>query len=232
MKKRYNIVDFGCLVSDWYNECLPRIAYDNVGVVEDAGILYMANVKLNKAQLAESIKFIADRAKSIVDSSGGIGIFVRSPKAVSNPWMHGFLKFIENPKNGISESNITKIFHIANQRYIASSKDILIAQDKEIDSFLDSAWNALKNLNLKCARFYGSECLPFKDVCEVARQFFPKSSIFINEKCVAPHIKVASSNDVLTPICNRWGNKSQNPCILEFISKAKKNAMKDFEKLI
>ena len=81
----YEIVDFRHLVSDWYNEFLPDKYPNKAKVVEDAGIIYLDSIPLDRTFKSSSTKFMLERMGQI--HGGGSGktcIFVREPKPANN----------------------------------------------------------------------------------------------------------------------------------------------------
>ena len=196
---KYKLVDFKDLVTAWYNEFLPALVDESrkSGMVPGAGILYVDSIPLEPNK-KESIRFMAKKLLEMKDEDTTI-IVVQEPKAVNNAKLKKFLAQIEsNP--GIDKEHMDKLMHIANKRYIISSADILVSQDKEMDEFLDSVFSMLSILKFPNVRFYASKSLDFKDVVGQAAQIFPKSWLIVKESEPGVHIKVKSSGELMAQI--------------------------------
>lgn len=227
----YNLVDYRNLVSMWYNEFLPTVVGDRIGVVEDAGILYLRSFNLEQHK-RESVKFILERLSEMsrdFDST----IVVREVRPVNNPTLAQFLHYVENT-DIVDPEHRTKIMNIANRRYNATSSDIIISQDKETIEFVDRLFGVLSSkLHMPRVKFYSSGSFTFDGVCSTASEFFPRNSLNIQGKYDGAHIKVNSSNDIINRISDgMMKGRQTDSSISKFIASSRKSMLKDFEMLI
>ena len=224
----YTIVDWKNLVTSWYNEFLPEVADDKAMFVRNAGIVYLNDISIASIESA-SCKFLAGKVMDM-SRTGNINIIIRESKPVNNIHLKQFLNLIETT-NKIDDERRNKLLHIANRRYISTSRDVLMSQSKEFDEFLDKMFIFMSKLGLANTRFYSSESLGFNDICEVAKIFFPKSILSFADKIEGNTIKISSTNDVMIPISIKlMSGLSTTPT--QFIDKIRKSTLLDFEKLI
>lgn len=224
----YTIVDWKNLVTSWYNEFLPEVADDKVMFVRNAGIVYLNDISIASIESA-SCKFLAGKVMDM-SRTGNINIIVRESKPVNNIHLKQFLNLIETT-NKIDDERRNKLLHLANRRYISTSRDVLMSQEKEFDEFLDKMFIFMSNMCLDNTRFYGSESLYFKDICDVAKTFFPKSMLSFADQIEGNTIQISSTNDVMIPISIKlMSGLSTTPT--QFIDKIRKSTLLDFEKLI
>ena len=224
----YTIVDWKNLVTSWYNEFLPEVADDKAMFVRNAGIVYLNDISIASIESA-SCKFLAGKVMDM-SRTGNINIIIRESKPVNNIHLKQFLNLIETT-NKIDDEHKNKLLHLANRRYISTSRDVLMSQSKEFDEFLDKMFIFLSKLGLANTRFYSSESLGFNDICEVAKIFFPKSILSFADKIEGNTIKISSTNDVMIPISIKlMSGLSTTPT--QFIDKIRKSVLLDFEKLI
>ena len=224
----YTIVDWKNLVTSWYNEFLPEVADDKAMFVRNAGIVYLNDISIASIESA-SCKFLAGKVMDM-SRTGNINIIVRESKPVNNIHLKQFFNLIETT-NKIDDERRNKLLHLANRRYISTSRDVLMSQSKEFDEFLDKMFIFMSKLGLANTRFYSSESLGFNDICEVAKIFFPKSILSFADKIEGNTIKISSTNDVMIPISIKlMSGLSTTPT--QFIDKIRKSTLLDFEKLI
>ena len=224
----YIIVDWKNLVTSWYNEFLPEVADDKAMFVRNAGIVYLNDISIASIE-SESCKFLVRKVMGM-SRTGNINIIVRESKPVNNIHLKQFLNLIETT-NKIDDEHRNKLLHLANRRYISTSRDVLMSQSKEFDEFLDKMFIFMSKLGLANTRFYSSESLGFNDICEVAKIFFPKSILSFADKIEGNTIKISSTNDVMIPISIKlMSGLSTTPT--QFIDKIRKSTLLDFEKLI
>lgn len=224
----YTIVDWKNLVTSWYNDFLPEVADDKAMFVRNAGIVYLNDISIASIE-SESCKFLARKVMSM-SQTGGINIIIRESKPVNNIHLRQFLNVIEST-NKIDNERRNKLLHLANRRYISTSRDVLMSQEKEFDEFLDKMFLVLNNLGLDNTRFYGSESIGFKDICDVAKTFFPKSMLSFADQIEGNTIQISSTNDVMLPISIKlMSGLSTTP--KQFIDRIRKSVLLDFEKLI
>ena len=224
----YTIVDWKNLVTSWYNEFLPEVVDDKAMFVHNAGIVYLNDISIASIESA-SCKFLA---RKVMDMSrtGNINIIVRESKPVNNIHLKQFLNLIETT-NKIDDERRNKLLHLANRRYISTSRDVLMSQEKEFDEFLDKMFLVMNNMGLDNTRFYSSESLGFKDICDVAKIFFPKSMLSFADQIEGNTIQISSTNDVMIPISIKlMSGLSTTPT--QFIDRIRKSVLLDFEKLI
>lgn len=224
----YTIVDYKNLVTSWYNEFLPEVVGDKAMFVQNAGIVYLNNISLASIESA-SCKFLAKKVMGM-SRPGNINIIIREPKPVNNIHLKQFLQVVETTSK-IDDEHRNKLLHLANRRYISLSKDVLMSQEKEFDAFLDKMFLVLNKLGLANTRFYGSESLGFKDVCDVAKTFFPKSRLSFADQIEGNTIQISSANDVMIPISIKlMSGLSATPT--QFIDKTRKSFLLDLEKMV
>lgn len=224
----YTIVDWKNLVTSWYNEFLPDVVDDKAMFVRNVGIVYLNDISIASIE-SESCEFLARKVMSM-SRTGGINIIIRESKPVNNIHLKQFLNLIETT-NKIDDEHRNKLLHLANRRYISTSRDVLMSQEKEFDEFLDKMFLVLNNLGLDNTRFYGSESLGFKDICDVVKTFFPKSMLSFADQIEGNTIQISSTNDVLIPISIKlMSGLSTTP--KQFIDRIRKSVLLDFEKLI
>ena len=224
----YTIVDWKNLVTSWYNEFLPEVADDKAMFVRNAGIVYLNDISIASIESA-SCKFLA---RKVMDMSrtGNINIIIRESKPVNNIHLKQFLNLIETT-NKIDDERRNKLLHLANRRYISTSRDVLMSQSKEFDEFLDKMFIFMSKSGLANTRFYSSESLGFNDICDVAKIFFPKSILSFADQIEGNTIKISSTNDVMIPISIKlMSGLSTTPT--QFIDRIRKSVLLDFEKLI
>ena len=224
----YTIVDWKNIVTSWYNEFLPEVADDKAMFVRNAGIVYLNDISISSIE-SESCKFLA---RKVMDMSrtGNINIIIRESKPINNIHLKQFFNMIETT-NKIDDENRNKLLHLANRRYISTSRDVLMSQSKEFDEFLDKMFIFMSKLGLANTRFYSSESLGFNDICDVAKIFFPKSMLSFADQIEGNTIQISSTNDVMIPISIKlMSGLSTTPT--QFIDRIRKSVLLDFEKLI
>ena len=228
MTMDYTIVDWKNLVTSWYNEFLPEVADDKAMFVRNAGIVYLNDISIASIESA-SCKFLAGKVMDM-SRTGNINIIIRVSKPVNNIHLKQFLNLIETT-NKIDDERRNKLLHLANRRYISTSRDVLMSQEKEFDEFLDKMFIFMSKLGLANTRFYSSESLGFNDICDVAKIFFPKSILSFADQIEGNTIQISSTNDVMIPISIKlMSGLSTTPT--QFIDKIRKSVLLDFEKLI
>ena len=226
----YTIVDWKNLVTSWYNEFLPEIVGDDdkAMFVQNAGIVYLNDICISSIESA-SCKFLVRKVIGM-SRHGNINIIIRESKPVNNIHLKQFFNLIETT-NKIDDEHRNKLLHLANRRYISTSRDVLMSQSKEFDEFLDKMFIFMSKLGLANTRFYSSESLGFNDICDVAKIFFPKSILSFADQIEGNTIQISSTNDVMIPISIKlMSGLSTTPT--QFIDKIRKSTLLDFEKLI
>ena len=192
--KRYAIVDYRCLVSDWFNSFLPNWGAASTSYIERAGIVYVNSVKIDSSLETESLNFFKKRLADI----GGVGeavlLVAREPKPVNNARLQTMLKFVEG---NMDKERVEKVLHLANRRYVPVSKDVLISQEKELVDALDSVFDKLAKSGVPNAKTYQIQSLGIDDFVDAARAFFPKKSLSIQEVQGGRQIEVKSTNQML-----------------------------------
>ena len=236
---RYSVVDFRELVSMWYNEFLPSVVGDRAVFVEDAGILYLKPLPLESMK-PDSLRFFADKLCGGRPSDLTY-IVAQEPKPVNNIHCKWVLRQIAN-LDFVGEENKLKILHLANRRYIPVSMDVMVSQDKDIDSFLDFMFNALGRLNLDGVRTYAVNSLDMTDFLEIFNGFFPSNSIVGSPfgSLSGMYIKIVSSNSVIKKvdatvsslIAETGVADSERDSGRQFILNHKKTMLSDMEGLV
>ena len=231
-KLDYTIVGYKDLVSMWYNEFLPEAAQDKAVYVKDAGIVYVDSIAL-ESKKHDSIRFLANVIQGMVaNNPDTIFIIVQEAKAVMNIRLKRFLQWFE-PNGGFSVDTKSKVLHIANKRYVATSSDILLSQDKEIDEFLDQMFIVLSKLNLQNTRFCSSKSLPFDDLVESARSFFPKSALKVCDNYVGKYITVDSSSRIISKLSRQLKPEEElDSSASRFLMKEKELMVNSFQSLV
>ena len=233
MKTTYSIIDFKDIVTQWYNDFLPVAFEDNLVFLEMVDLVYLNALPL-ETKSKESLEFLVEKSKEMVSSSGAdIGIVVQEPKPVNNVRVQKFLKFLDG-FDKFSDSTREKILHIANKRYVVSSSNVLVSDDKTIGNFLDAMFVDIRKLVCPSLRFYASQSLGTRDVEDAAVRLFPKNLLIKPQgNLVGKHIQVSSSSEVLMKISNQIMNDSTTDSRMQkFIGRCQKMVMKDFEQII
>lgn len=222
----YSLVDFRGLVGLWYNEYLPTACGKRAGFIESVGIVYLNSINL-EPHLKPTAQFFL---RKLAEMGQGCKIVVQEPKPVNNVRIQPTLKVVEGIK-GVSDQNKLKLLHMSNRRYVPMSASVLVAQEKEIDSFLDKVFRLLAKLNMEEVKFLGSSALGMSDVIEVARSFFPRKMLNVVDFAPTFPITVQSTNEILLGLGERLKCR-QDDGSLKFLDKCKESLTKEFEKLL
>ena len=227
----YALIDFRQLVWSWYNEFLPTIASDKSGFVEDAGIVYVNGVSISSSK-RQTLKFMLSKVMELKEN-GVVNIFAQEPKPVNNILLHPMLKMVSESSE-IHEDKKTRILHLSNSRYVLLSKDVVVSQEKEIDTFMGEVFNDLTKLTVPNARFLNLTSLDFKECVNVATSFFPKSMLREQGFSMGTSpIGVESSNFILRNISTQLMRDFPTDCAtLRVVGKCRDSLMTDLESLL
>lgn len=229
----YEIVDFRHLVSDWYNEFLPDKYPNKAKVVEDAGIIYLDSIPLDRTFKSSSTRFMLERMGQI--HGGGSGktcIFVREPKPANNVRLLQMLRKVDESSD-IDQEKKLKILHISNRRYVPSSRDILVKQEKEIDAFLDKVFNCMAASAIPGMKFVSSPSLDMTDLRSIMSDFFPKSALKWHSQNKDVPIKVMSANEMLQPLfLHMMQGKVSDHGTLRYMARCRESMIEDLAKVV
>ena len=124
--------------------------------------------------------------------------------------------------------NRDRILHLANRRYVLESDTVFVSQNKEMDEFLHSVFLELERKPMPRMKFYSIQSLGISDFVEVAQGFFPKNQLKIQANLEGNHIKVRSSNEVLSVLSDRiMKGKQVDSAILDYIGKCHESILSD-----
>lgn len=226
----YKVIDFRDLVTLWYNEFLPERVGDRSVFVEDANILYLKHISIDKHLRRDTIKFLERKALELAGSD--IGWVVQEPKPVNNIEIQPLLKYLEGMKD-MSIERRDKVLHFANRRYVPLSSNILVSQDKELDDFLDEAFKGLADARPANIRPYAMQSMGVQDFIGAAKALLPRKSLSIQAEIQGEHIQVRSTNEMLGQLKSYAINGiSSDSANLEFIVKCRESLGRDIEGLL
>lgn len=221
----YRVVDFRDLATLWFNEFLPQME-NKAAFVESAGVIYINNVNLESIR-KKTLKFMKDRVSEMLAFDSSMHIFIQEPKPVNNIRLRPALKLVENLES-IGVENRDRILHLANRRYVLESDTVFVSQNKEMDEFLHSVFLELERKPMPRTKFYSIQSLGVSDFVDVAQGFFPKNQLKIQANLEGIHIKVRSSNEVLSILSGKiMKGKSVDQAIVDYVGKCHKSILDD-----
>jgi len=226
----YVISDFKNLAGAWFNEFLPDAIGKKAAYVKDAGIVYINNVNIESLR-KRTMRFMQTQISQMLDANDATHIIVQEPKPVNNVRIRPVLKLVELAS--IDEGNRDRILHLANRRYVLESEGVYVSQNKEMDEFLASVFADLSKREFLKVRFHPLQSLGMSDFISCAYEFFPKSSLSIQENHEGSSIKVHSSNDVLGVLSDRiMKGKPLDSETMEYVGRCRESLIKDIERLV
>ena len=221
----YRVVDFRDLATLWFNEFLPQME-NKAAFVESAGIIYINNVNLESTR-KKTLKFMKGKISEMLALDASTHIFVQEPKPVNNIRLRPALKLVESIES-IGEANRDRILHLANRRYVFESDTVFVSQNKEMDELLHTIFFDLAKNPMLRTKFYSIQSLEISDFVEVAQGFFPKNQLKIQANLEGNHIKVRSSNEVLSILSDRiMKGKPVDSAIQDYVEKCKTGLLED-----
>ena len=222
----YRIVDFRNLATLWFNEFLPQLE-NKATFVETAGVIYINNVNLDKSIRKRTLKFMKGKVSEMLALDSDSYIFVQEPKPVNNIHLRPALKLVES-LSCIDENNKDRILHFSNRRYVLESESVYVSQNKEMDEFLNAVFLELERKPMPRTKFYPVQSLGVQDFIDVASGFFPKSQLKLQGNIEGVHIKVRSSNEVLSILSNKIMNgKPVDPAVQDYVGKCRNGMLDD-----
>lgn len=226
----YRIVDFRYLATLWFNEFLPQME-NKAAFVESAGIIYINNVNLESTRRG-TMKFMKTKISEMLAFDTSTYIFAQEPKPINNIHLKPMLRLVETIE-GVSQDKLDRILHLANRRCVLESDTVFVSQNKEMDEFMNTVFVDLMKKPPRRTRFYPIQSLGIQDFIDVSRGFFPKTSLKVQDNILGNHIKVRSSNEILSVLSGRImkGRKLDSET-LDYIERTRKSMLDDIEKLV
>lgn len=206
--RKISMLNYGVLVSMWCNMFLPSAkGGGKLSFVESAGIMYLEPT-MTESILKDTVHFMLERIHEISSRTGSVVVVVEEPKPIDIVETKMWLTSMARKTMAIEESNMVKILHLANRRYMFQSNSVLFPGDgKEMDMFVDRAFSCMMDdahgKGIGWARFNRLRNARFKDFYSSAKSAIPSSMWFhrdvvdSSDLCLNPEVEVVSTNDIL-----------------------------------